>query len=241
MKNKKRVLSIAAILLLLCMISTAMFSETFARYISEYAGYDTAIVAKWNLEVTDGGDTGYAISPATVAEINLFSHVYNENIIQLMGKKYIIAPGVQGDFVIDITNNSDVAAEVSFDITESDTDGGADIPIEFYIHEEADGFNNDWSVIGDKILNLSGLQTKLNSFENNKKIILEPKEAGTTDKFNTTVYWRWAYEQDPANPTAGDSTDTILGNNSAKGDRTKYTLNIKVTATQVAPAPISEP
>lgn len=237
MTNKKRFFSIAAILLVLCMISAVMFAETFARYISIYAGYDTALVAKWNLDVAYGSN-GFAIFPAEAAEINLFSHVYNENIIPILGDDYIIAPGVQGDFVLDITNNSDVAAEISFVITESDTDVEADIPIEFYIHERDGIFNKDWSNLGEEILNLSELEAKLNG----DKITLDPEEEGTSDEFKTTIYWRWPYEQDPSDPTAGDSADTVLGNNSANGDRrTEYTLNIKVTATQVTPEPIPEP
>ena len=113
MKNKNRIFRVSALLLVLCFISTVMISGTFAKYTSEYSGQDTALIAKWDLDVTDGSHD-FAISPDDPAELDLFSHAYNENIIDTAGENKIIAPGVSGDFILSVTNNSDVAAEVNF-------------------------------------------------------------------------------------------------------------------------------
>jgi hypothetical protein len=71
MKNKNRIFRVSALLLVLCFISTVMISGTFAKYTSEYSGQDTALIAKWSLDVTDGSHD-FEISPDDPAELDLF-------------------------------------------------------------------------------------------------------------------------------------------------------------------------
>lgn len=223
MKNKKRVFRIAVLLLVLCMISTVMISGTFAKYTSVYAGQDTALVAKWDLTMTDGA-TEFNIEPP-IATLNLFSHAYDVNITQSDGH-YIIAPGVDGSFNLNLTNNSDVAAEISFDITDSNpADAGSDtyIPIVFSLEDNFETVFN----------NVTELENKLNNFNGDSKLIkldiADPD--GNNDNFTNTVYWKWDFE------AGRDTKDTKLGTTSSVTEnRTEYILTIKVTASQVAPS-----
>lgn len=116
---------LGGLLLVVCLISTVMLSGTFAKYTSVYAGQDTALVAKWSLAIKEGTHD-FAIDPA-VANLDLFSHAFNTNILTTTPK--IIAPGISDNFVLNLTNNSDVAADITFDITKT----GANVPMEYSI------------------------------------------------------------------------------------------------------------
>jgi|GEM_PF-1110190 len=229
MKNKLlsgRAFRLSALLLVVCLISTVMLSGTFAKYTSTYAGQDTALVAKWSLTMTDG-TTGFAISPATAATLDLFSHTYDTNIIATAGTAKVIAPGVSGDFDLVMLNNSDVAADITFAITTGDS-ASVNVPMEFDI---TDNF-----ATGDTLyVGTAALQTALN----NRAIQLPATNGTTTQK----VYWRWAFDGTTTLTGATDSSDTALGVASALGTgagtegRTTYNLNINITATQVVPTP----
>lgn len=207
---------IGALLLVVALISTVMLSGTFAKYTSEYAGQDTALVAKWNLTMTDNANIPFAISPAT-AQLDLFKHAYDGKIVASAGADKIIAPGVKGSFVLNMTNNSDVAADITFDITE-DTANAA-VPMEY-------SFDSSFPTTST-YLGAANLKTALNS----ENIQL----AETNGTKSQTVYWRWAFDG-TALTGATDATDTALGTASAAAtDPTGYKLDIKIIATQVAP------
>ncbi len=217
MKNKNRIFRVSALLLVLCFISTVMISGTFAKYTSEYSGQDTALIAKWDLDVTDGSHD-FAISPDDPAELDLFSHAYNENIIDTAGENKIIAPGVSGDFILSVTNNSDVAAEVEFSFVVSGS--AEDVPIEYSL-------TSDFATKYESVDALAAALNALQQFTN-----LEVAEEPEPD--TQTVYWRWSY-----NPTftgQDDAKDTLLGTTSAsEASRTDYVLTVTATATQLTP------
>ncbi|MDD4172314.1 MAG: hypothetical protein PHQ94_08755 [Syntrophomonas sp.] len=219
----KKTFRISALLLVVCMISSVMLSGTFAKYTSTYAGKDTALVAKWDLTMTDGA-TEFAVSPdAAAAELDLFSHAYDTNIVDQDGADYIIAPGVDGEFVLSMTNNSDVAADITFDFEK--VTGSADVPMEYSLDS-----GTTWVI-------LDNLQTALNA----ENIQL----AETGGAVTRTIQWRWAYDtaaQAGSTPAlaSDDASDTDLGIASADAvdadePRTSYILNVAITATQAEP------
>ncbi|MDD3653788.1 MAG: hypothetical protein PHO01_06340 [Desulfotomaculaceae bacterium] len=214
--NTKKFARIGMLLLVLCLVSTAMLSGTFAKYTSEYAGADTALIAKWDVTVKEGTND-FEISPA-VAELDLFSHAYDTNILGIFEGDPIIAPGVKGDFVLNVENKGDVAAKMNFDFTVSGS--AATAPIEYSL----DGTN--WG-------NLAALKASLEALDDMESV---DETEGTA---TATVQWRWAFEQDPTDPADGDETDTALGVASteaaAEGTRTTYILTITATATQISP------
>lgn len=215
MKNTSKTVRMAILLLVLCMISTAMLGGTFAKYTSEYAGADTALIAKWDVAVKEG-TTEFAISPAAAANLDLFSHAYNKNILAEAGTQQIIAPGVEGDFELNVANTGDVAAKMTFDFEVTGTASTA--PIEYSL----DG--SDW---GD----LAALKTSLDDLDDMEKV---DETNGTASQ---KVYWRWPFEQ--TDVTTGDTADTALGVASTtaaeSGTRTTYILTITATATQITP------
>lgn len=209
MKNKTKIYRVASLLLVLCFISTVMISGTFAKYTSEFSGQDTALVARWDVEVTDGTEGGiFSISPDAPAELNLFSHAYTENIVSGAGTAKIIAPGVSGEFTLSVTNNSDVAAEVAFDF--SVDDDSAEVPM---VYKVKDSEGASWVDVGSLSAEIEAL-------------------APSSGEDTVTIEWKWPfYDSDTQ-----DETDTVLGKASADvTNRTKYILTVTAKAEQIAP------
>ena len=203
MTISKNLWKLAALLLVMCLISAALISGTLAKYTDTYAGEDTALVAKW--EVTGDGD-GFDTSGSALT-LDLFQHGYDNNIKTSEGGVYIIAPGVQGDFTIVFDNNSDVAAEVNFDIATTGT--AVDVPIKYGLTS------------GDRTHDINWLKAALNT----SSFSAIPVGAAPVTQ---TVYWGWAFNGD-------DAADTVLGTSSAAIGHTTYGLTITASAIQIAP------
>jgi len=216
MRKTSKTARITILLLVLCLISTAMLSGTFARYTSEYAGADTALIAKWEIEFDDDNTT------TSGTTLDLFSHAFDTNIITGAGTQKIIAPGVDGDFTLKVENKGDVAAEMTFDF---DVSGDAsNAPIEYKLKD----------VEGQTWGNLDALKTALDELEKMKNV------AAGTGTAEQTVEWRWPLDGSDVYGT-NDEEDTELGTASAEGTgegadgRTEYKLIITAKAKQIQP------
>lgn len=223
--NNKKTYRVGLLLLVVSLISTVMLSGTFARYTSEYVGSDTALVAKWDLNMDKNGIINVDNSEQAM---DLFSHLYNQNLVTGSGTEKIIAPGVGGSFNLKVTNNSDVAAAINFKITEpADTnatepaDTNAAVPMEFSSTDAA-----IYVSLND-----------LNAYLNNAEDPVYTLGAGTTE--TKIILWRWNFEDSTVHGGAKtDATDTTLGKASASAGenaRTEYKLIVTATAKQVAP------
>jgi len=219
MRKTSKTARITILLLVLCLISTAMLSGTFAKYTSEYAGEDTALIAKWDVKFNGNEPT------TSTAELDLFSHAYNTNIIAGVGDDKIIAPGVGGEFTLKVENKGDVAAKMTFDVGLGGN--GMTAPIKYKLKD----------VEGQTWGDLVALKAALNELEKMKNV-----SAGTGSA-EQIVEWRWPFERggDAEAIAANNKADTDLGTASAEGTgegangRTKYILTIKATATQITP------
>jgi hypothetical protein len=214
MRKTSKTARITILLLVLCLISTAMLSGTFARYTSEYAGADTALIAKWDISVSDGDEHGFTMLPGEAQQLDLFKHEYDTNILSTAGDSKIIAPGVDGDFTLKVENKGDVAAEMTFDF---DVSGDAsNAPIEYKLKE-----GQTW---GD----LDALKTALDELEKMKNV------AAGTGTAEQTVEWRWPLDGSDVYGT-NDEVDTDLGTDSVTDNRSTYILTITATAKQIQP------
>ncbi len=214
MTNIKKISRIGVLLLVLCLVSTTMMAGTFAKYTSEYAGADTALIAKWKVTPKEG-TTEFAISPADAVTLDLFSHAYDTNILDTADTQKIIAPGVSGNFVLNIANEGDVAAVMTFAFAVTGTASTA--PIEYSLDGETWG-------------NLTTLDTNLEALATMQEV------NETNGTATATVYWRWPFEASTAiYGTSSNTADTALGVASAAAPRTTYILTINATATQIAP------
>lgn len=214
MRKTSKTARITILLLVLCLISTAMLSGTFARYTSEYAGADTALIAKWDISVSDGDEHGFTMLPGEAQQLDLFKHEYDTNILSTAGDSKIIAPGVDGDFTLKVENKGDVAAEMTFDF---DVSGDAsNAPIEYKLKD-----GQTWG-------NLDALKTALDELEKMKNV------AAGTGTAEQTVEWRWPLDGSDVYGT-NDEVDTDLGTDSVTDNRSTYILTITATAKQIQP------
>ena len=111
--KKNRMMRLASILLVCVLLSTSVISGTFAKYTSDVTVTDTAKVAKWDIKL-DGG-------PFTKATTFDFMETWT-NSVNTGGqsvKANLLAPGTNGSFTLDVTNNSEVDArfKVNFDFS----------------------------------------------------------------------------------------------------------------------------
>lgn len=206
--KKKNLGKWLVVLVALVAVSTSMIAETFAKYTSEFAGSDTALVAKWDVKFTDGTDEYSDLNP-----IDIFGHNYTGNIVANAGTDKIIAPGVKGSFVLKVDYNLDVTADFEFDIVKT----GPDLPLTFTV--------NGGSAVG-----LSGLEGAIDTAFGTTLPI------GSGNK-TVTVNWEWPFERgaNPAEIATNDAADTGFGQASVVADRTTYKLDVTLRATQKAP------
>lgn len=220
--------------MVLTLITSCFVGGTFAKYVTENEGMDTARVAKWGVEVTVTGDGFKTSYGKDYAE----SNVEGNTVISSTGEK-VVAPGTKGTFGgVKITGKPEVAVKIEttadVDLSGWNVAGGG----EFYCPLV---FN-----IGDKTIN--GLDYSKStaggegSFENAIKDAIQKattKEVeANTDLTeigeNITYSWEWPFENatgDVANQS--DELDTKLGNNAANGNAPTVSITVKTTVTQI--------
>lgn len=248
-EKNKNTFRIGALLLVACLISSVMLSGTFAKYTSEYAGQDTALVARWSFGSTGGQSGSLEALTDTTEELNLFQHAYDTYINQTGSDgtttRYIIAPGVGGSFVLTMDYLADVDADV--EIALETLAGSASVPIEYSV----DGgttwgtLSNLAEALANKIIDdeasVSESSPPANGFI---RIAAVDHDSVTPVEISETVLWKWRYtkgEEGSAYSSQTDADDTTLGEASeaaavAHTGRTKYGIKVTLTATQVTPA-----
>lgn len=198
---KKNIAMRVASLVLMCTIVTSCFvSSTFAKYTSSAKGSDSVTVAKW--AVSAGGTD---ITQADTVSFDLFGTVLDsdyttteQNVATGTDGKTLVAPGTSGKFVMTVANNSEVDAEYSLTLTETNANS---VPIQY----SADG--NDWE---DELSAINIIDKGLNRNTNE----------------NITVYWRWVFDAEEtsgAHDGQTNKTDTNLG---AYGTNSAPTVSI---------------
>lgn len=238
-EKNKNTFRVAALLLVACLISSVMLSGTFAKYTSEYAGQDTALVARWSF---DGHFDDTLLSEASF-DLPIWDHDYVANIYQThtegANTNYLIAPGVEGEFTVDFTYDADVDADLIFNFTKSG-DAANTVPIQYSL----DGFDTifyDLNDLEDEIIDTaintttSGPATNISGAGGT--YIITDTVTGPV-KIEATVSWRWPYDVNLHTgdySTWKDADDTQIGKDSLP-DRDDYVLQLDIKATQRTPA-----
>lgn len=235
--KRNRWMRAGGLLVVLTLITSCFVGGTFAKYVTENKGMDTARVAKWGVVVTVTGD-GFK---TTYGKDDMNSNVKNATVISSNSDK-VVAPGTKGTFGgVKITGKPEVAVKIEttadVDLSGWNVAGGG----EFYCPLV---FN-----IGDKTIN--GLDYSKStaggegSFENAikdaiQKATTKEVEANTDLTAigkNITYSWSWPFEN--AKGTAADQSDkldTKLGDNAADNDPSNdptISITVKTTVTQI--------
>ena len=215
MEKKKRILPrLFAALVILTLVSCCFIGSTFARYTSSSTGSATVSVAKWDIDVTGGGADGSTavtfnkLSPAKEAYVG--EGYVEENVRTNPTAKVLVAT---------ITNNSEVEATVTFDVSDTATVNKI---------ATADGTYND-AVINEVIT--------ITFYKGNTDTVLDNGETvnlGTNSNKTLDIYAvvTWTSDDDAVYGAAADERDTWIGENV-----TSLVWNLAYTAVQASELP----
>lgn len=218
MKNNK-MMRIAAVILMMTLLTTCAISGTFAKYVSSASASDTARVAKWSFKV---GETDIAGLTATADQqqftFNLFKTVYDTNntspnvnteddtdVANGTNDTVIIAPGTWGYFDIELKNASEVTASYTINFEEITS---SNVPLKF---QKATVDENDATVAYPN-----------GSWDDLNTINVTATNMAINGSTTIRVYWQWAFD--------GNDGDTALGTAQNLAD---VTIKATITVTQV--------
>ena len=234
--KKNRLMRASVLLLVLTLVTSCFVGGTFAKYVSEGEGKDSARVAKWGVKVEVTGD-GFR---ETYGKDDVDTTIPGENYdISVIATEKVVAPGTEGTFGgVKITGTPEVAVKVETTAT-VDLSG-------WNVAEGGEFYCPLVFKIGDQTIN--GLDYSSNtaggegSFENAIKTAIQN---ATTKEYNAgtdlsqagadiTYSWEWLFEGargDACNQS--DVLDTKLGDNAANGDAPEINITVTTTVTQV--------
>ena len=235
--KKNKMMRLGSTLLVATLASTCVLGGTFAKYVTETSGTDSARVAKWgfNQDAKINIDNLFADAYATSGnKVDYPENTGNTATVRSVAKATkVIAPGTKGEAKFAFSYGGDAAAaapEVAYTFT-IDTTGsacGTNIKANPDIVWSLDGTAcTGWDDLITQIKDLSG-STNGSGTKNYDPNTL-PDAFKDTGANEHTVSWEWKYE-DTDKTAAQDKTDTDLGN---AGTLETVNLSIKITATQI--------
>ena len=226
--KKNRAMRLAALMLVLVMMTSCFVGGTFAKYTTSADVEDEARVAYWGFTQKDD------------ITFNLFES--NDEGVLNNGSG-LLAPGSEGSakikFVYTDYGTTATAPEVdyTFNITVTATGSeGADADTDALDANP----NFKWMLNTTEYDTFAQLKAAIEALDGNKTD--DKYEAGTlptafygtgdaaNDGVEYTIGWKWAFETAGEGMTAQDETDTAMGN---APDLDDLKINIKITATQL--------
>ena len=235
--NRNRLMKASAFLLVSTMATSCFVGSTFAKYVSEGEGSDSARVAKWGVKVEVTGD-GFKTE---YGKDDYESNVEGNTVISSTTEK-VVAPGTKGTFGgVKISGKPEVAVKVetTADVQLSGwnvaNDGGFYCPLKFTVGEKTiNGLDYSKDTAGGESSFEYAIKDAI------QKATTKQLEAGTDLSEvgdGITYSWEWPFEK--ATGTAAiqdDILDTKLGDNAADGDTGNdptIKITVKTTVTQI--------
>lgn len=221
--KKNVMMRIASFLMVAVLLSTCAISGTFAKYVTEATGSDTARVAKWGVTITANGDafgTAYKSGDGTISATYNAStdSVHNNGSVDT---KKIVAPGTEGTVnKMTISGAPEVDVTVTYDATVTLTGWDAYCPIIFTVGGDTYAITADSGITPDVVCaNAAELATKvaaaIEAFTANYEANTDLSTASAP-----AISWEWPFSTNDAN----DVKDTALGNAA-----TPATITIEIT------------
>lgn len=231
--RKNHTLKLAGILLALVLVTSCFVGGTFAKYVTERTGSDSARVAKFGVTVTANG-TMFAKEYDTDTE-NVKRLIARSVISDATDDKNLVAPGTKGDMVkMTIEGKPEVAVNVKYTATVTldkwvyKADENADEEYYCPIKIRVGNVNYYGYEYGSAELFKNAVETAINEYSANY--------APGTDLNNANapvVSWAWAFEDKAADAIQTDEKDTYLGDQAAKGKAATIALEVVTTVTQI--------
>ena len=242
MKTNK-MMRLASVLLVAVLLSTCAISGTFAKYVTEATGTDSARVAKFGVVITANGSTFASVyeTDDPVVKGVIANSVYSSTKSDGVNLDDVIAPGTDGEMVaMTISGIPEVAVEVKYvaDLELSDNwypngDGTVYCPIVITVdgvkyHCEAGSDDAD-DKYGDGTI--ATFEAKVEAAINDYTAEYPPQTDLSVESTVKTpdVSWEWAFSTSVEN----DVKDTWLGDRAAEGNFATIELTVTTTVTQI--------
>lgn len=242
--KKNMMMRLASGLLVAVLLTTCAISGTFAKYVTEASGTNSARVAKWGVEISGMGNDLFAQTYAKDSSTTI------DNTVS--ATENVVAPGTKNEegVTFSLTGTPEVAVKIDVVVKGSTTDTITDVVLPA-------GEYTDWTQApyektfttdaaynpvvftlkdGEKEL-ASGTLAEIETFLENKSGEYAPGTnlaeiyGGASGTY--TLTWAWDFENNR------DKEDTLLGNIAAGTDNTvadastKIDFAIAITATQI--------
>jgi len=220
--RKNKTMRLAALLLVLTLITSCFVGGTFAKYATSATNTDTARVAYW----------GFNDNAATVT-FNLFASDTTETGLESINGVKLLAPGTKGESAFAFVNaKGNDAPEVDYQVKitldgTTDSIGDLDNEIVWKLNGNVAGTNGTWAELKAAILALSGDSTGTKTYEAGTAV-----PAALANNAENKISWEWKFQDGTSDEEkkAADAADTALGNAATLQE---VTLAIQVAVTQV--------
>ena len=230
--EKNRMMRLASGLLVLTLLTTCMISGTYAKYVTQGTGTDTARVAKWGVTVTANGTTfakEYTKDDENAATIT--------NSVVSTDDNKLVAPGTKGTMTkIILGGTPEVAVKVSyvgqFDISDNwKVDGEFYCPLVIKVKSGTDTVTTikgiDYTSAADFE---KGVNDAIAAYSSNYDA---NTDLSTKSDDSLTVEWEWPFSTMNDDKTSNDEKDTFLGGQAASNNSATVTLTVTTTVTQI--------
>lgn len=239
MSAKKNVtLRAAAVLFALALITSCFVGGTFAKYVTNGTGTDTARVAKFGVTVTANGTmfaTKYKTDTPNVAG-TIAESVISSGAVNNIDN--VVAPGTEGEMLsMKLSGQPEVAVQVTYTPTIELNDEWKDANDNFYcpLQIKVNGTIVDGHGFTDKQEFVDAIVNAIVRHEKNNVIY----KAGTDLSTDTVgdnalaITWAWPFESTDGAGKSNDAKDTYLGDQAAKGHAATIKISVVTTVTQV--------
>ena len=233
--KKNRLMRASVLLLVLTLVTSCFVGGTFAKYVSEGEGKDSARVAKWGVKVEVTGDGFHE----TYGKNDPYTTIPGDNSISVSATEKVVAPGTKGTFGgVTITGTPEVAVKVdtiaTVDLSGWNVADGGEFycPLVFTIGDQTiNGLDYSSSNAGGEGSFESAIKTAI------QKATTKVYQAGTNlEEVGADITYSWAWPFENATGKAcnqDDVLDTKLGDNAANGDAPEINITVTTTVTQV--------
>lgn len=232
MRNN-RMMRAASALLVAVLLTTSTISGTFAKYVTEDEGSDTARVAKWGVTIEADSFGMFETDYAEEDDEFEYEGTYS---VSSSNDDNVLAPGTSGDFAdIAITGTPEVAVNVAI-VADVEVSGDWTVDGDFYCPVVVTVGGTDF--YGLDYESADAFAAAIKAEIDGKSANYEPNEdlgALYNDNANNLdtdldLAWAWAYEGADGKQT--DEKDTDLGDKAVTEDLT-ISIGVKITVTQI--------
>lgn len=234
MSAKKNVtLRAAAVLFALALITSCFVGGTFAKYVTNGTGSDTARVAKFGVTVTANGtmfaekyDAGEEAKTVASSRVGVADG----------DKDNVVAPGTSGNMVsMTLTGTPEVDVHVNYkpEVTLSGNwtlaDGKFYCPLQITIGTATIGKATiDGLKFDTKDALVAAIVSEIVHNASNNKVYKAGTDLSTVGNNALAISWAWPFETD-----GNDAKDTYLGDQAAGGNAATIEISVTTTVTQV--------